>query len=137
MELNVQLGGGSLTLGGLNNLKVGDIIPITISDTVQAEVDGVPVFEGHHGTKNGRYAIKVERFVEFGPFTSVKIGDRVAVNPSRPCWACKFCHEGLPNQCLDMRFYGSAMRDPHVEGAFRNLLLCDAVQCEKVAPGFT
>ena len=26
-------------------------------------IDGVPVFEGHHGTKNGRYAIKVERFV--------------------------------------------------------------------------
>jgi L-idonate 5-dehydrogenase len=46
-----------------------------------------------------------------------------------------YCLEGLPNQCLDMRFYGSAMRDPHVEGAFRNLLVCDAVQCEKVAPG--
>ena len=60
--------------------------------------------------------------------TRVKIGDRVAVNPSRPCSACTYCLEGLPNQCLDMRFYGSAMRDPHVEGAFRNLLLCDAVQ---------
>jgi L-idonate 5-dehydrogenase len=34
-----------------------------------------------------------------------------------------------------MRFYGSAMRDPHVEGAFRDLLVCDAVQCEPVADG--
>ena len=67
--------------------------------------------------------------------TKVKPGDRVAVNPSRPCSRCKYCLEGLPNQCLDMRFYGSAMRDPHVEGAFRNLLVCDAVQCEVVAPG--
>jgi L-idonate 5-dehydrogenase len=67
--------------------------------------------------------------------TGVKPGDRVAVNPSRPCGACVHCLEGLPNQCLDMRFYGSAMRDPHVEGAFRHLLLCDAVQCEKVAAG--
>ena len=67
--------------------------------------------------------------------TAVQPGDRVAVNPSRPCGACVHCLEGLPNQCLDMRFYGSAMRDPHVEGAFRNLLLCDAVQCEQVAPG--
>lgn len=67
--------------------------------------------------------------------TAVKPGDRVAVNPSRPCGACVHCLEGLPNQCLDMRFYGSAMRDPHVEGAFRHLLLCDAVQCEPVAPG--
>ncbi len=65
--------------------------------------------------------------------THVKPGDKVAVNPSRPCSACKYCLEGLPNQCLDMRFYGSAMRDPHVEGAFRNLLVCDAVQCALVA----
>jgi len=65
----------------------------------------------------------------------IQVGDRVAVNPSRPCGACKFCLEGLPNQCLEMRFYGSAMRDPHVEGAFRHLLVCDAVQCEPVAAG--
>jgi L-idonate 5-dehydrogenase len=67
--------------------------------------------------------------------TRVAPGDRVAVNPSRPCKACSYCLEGLPNQCLDMRFYGSAMRDPHVEGAFRTLLRCEAVQCEKVAEG--
>jgi L-idonate 5-dehydrogenase len=36
-----------------------------------------------------------------------------------------------------MRFYGSAMRDPHVEGAFRGMLVCDASQCEKVAPHVT
>ena len=65
--------------------------------------------------------------------TTVKVGDGVAVNPSRPCWSCEYCLKGLPNQCLEMRFYGSAMRDPHVEGAFRNLLLCDATQCEPVA----
>lgn len=67
--------------------------------------------------------------------TSVRIGDRVAINPSRPCGGCKFCLEGLPNQCLDMRFYGSAMRTPHVQGAFRNMLLCNASQCVKVAEG--
>jgi len=67
--------------------------------------------------------------------SSVRIGDRVAVNPSRPCGACKYCLEGLPNQCLEMRFYGSAMRTPHVQGAFRNLLLCNASQCVQVAPG--
>jgi L-idonate 5-dehydrogenase len=67
--------------------------------------------------------------------TRVRPGDAVAVNPSRPCGRCRYCLEGLPNHCLDMRFYGSAMRDPHVEGAFRDLLVCDAVQCEPVAPG--
>ena len=65
--------------------------------------------------------------------TSVTIGDRVAINPSRPCGACRYCWEGLPNHCLDMRFYGSAMRTPHIHGAFRNLLPCDASQCVAVA----
>jgi L-idonate 5-dehydrogenase len=65
----------------------------------------------------------------------LKPGDPVAINPSRPCARCKYCLEGLPNECLDMRFYGSAMRDPHVEGAFRDLIVCDAVQCFAVASG--
>ena len=66
--------------------------------------------------------------------TDLKIGDRVAVNPSRPCGECQYCLEGLPNQCLNMRFYGSAMRDPHIEGAFRDRLVCDARQCELIGP---
>lgn len=64
----------------------------------------------------------------------IRTGDRVAVNPSRPCGNCKYCHEELPNQCLDMRYYGSAMRLPHVQGAFRKLLLCHETQCHAVAP---
>ena len=67
--------------------------------------------------------------------TSVQVGDRVAVTPSRPCGSCRYCLEGLPNQCLDMRYYGSAMRMPHVQGAFRDVLLCQAKQCFKVADG--
>ena len=56
-------------------------------------------------------------------------GQLVAVSPSRPCHACRYCLEGLPNQCLNMRFYGSAMPFPHVQGAFRELLVADATQC--------
>jgi L-idonate 5-dehydrogenase len=54
----------------------------------------------------------------------VKPGDRVAVSPSVPCNHCRYCLEGMQNQCLDMRFYGSAMRFPHVQGAFRESLVC-------------
>lgn len=60
------------------------------------------------------------------------VGDRVAVNPSRPCRACRYCLEGLPNHCENMRFYGSAMPTPHVQGAFREALTCDAAQCVRV-----
>jgi L-idonate 5-dehydrogenase len=61
--------------------------------------------------------------------TDVKPGDHVAVNPSRPCGVCQFCREGKQNHCLDMRFYGSAMRRPHVDGAFSEILLAEAGQC--------
>ena len=65
----------------------------------------------------------------------VKVGARVAVNPSRPCNACRFCLEGRQNQCLDMRFYGSAMRFPHVQGAFREVLVCAESQAHEVGDG--
>jgi L-idonate 5-dehydrogenase len=59
-------------------------------------------------------------------------GDRVAVNPSLPCGACRWCLAGQPHHCLDMRFFGSAMRFPHVQGAFRDRLVCAAAQAVKL-----
>ena len=64
--------------------------------------------------------------------TRVKAGDRVAVSPSRPCGACRFCQGGQQMHCLEMRFYGSAMRFPHVQGAFREVLIADEAQCHRV-----
>jgi L-idonate 5-dehydrogenase len=65
--------------------------------------------------------------------TSVKPGDRVALNPSRPCGRCKYCVEGIHQHCLKMRFYGSALRFPHEQGAFRDRIIADAFQCEPVS----
>ncbi|NND41724.1 MAG: L-idonate 5-dehydrogenase [Silicimonas sp.] len=56
-------------------------------------------------------------------------GQLVAVSPSRPCGDCAYCAEGRQNHCLDMRFYGSAMPFPHIQGAFREMLVADAAQC--------
>lgn len=61
------------------------------------------------------------------------IGDRVALSPSRPCGTCRFCQQGLQNHCLDMRYYGSAMRTPHVQGAFRREIVVDTAQAHKLA----
>ena len=30
---------------------------------IKAKVDGVPVFDCHYGTSNGRYAIKIDRLL--------------------------------------------------------------------------
>jgi L-idonate 5-dehydrogenase len=62
-------------------------------------------------------------------------GDRVAVNPSRPCGACRYCQMGLHNHCLDMRYYGSAMRMPHMQGAFRQEIVIDTKQAFRLADG--
>jgi len=68
--------------------------------------------------------------------TGLEVGDLVAVSPSRPCGNCRYCAEGMRNQCLNMRFYGSAMPWPHIEGAFREVLNADASQCVP-APGLS
>ncbi len=57
-----------------------------------------------------------------------KAGQRIAISPSRPCGQCQYCQKGQHNHCLDMRFFGSAMRFPHVQGAFRQSLVIDASQ---------
>ena len=64
-------------------------------------------------------------------------GDRVAVNPSRPCGTCRYCQMGLHNHCLEMRYYGSAMRMPHMQGAFRQEIVIDANQAFRLADGVT
>ncbi len=59
----------------------------------------------------------------------LELGQLVAVSPSRPCGACEFCEAGQQNHCLNMRFYGSAMPFPHIQGAFREYLVANATQC--------
>ena len=67
----------------------------------------------------------------------IKLGDPVAVSPSAPCNQCRYCLEGQQNQCLDMRFYGSAMRFPHVQGAFRETLVCLESQAHRAGEGMS
>ncbi|MEP2890103.1 L-idonate 5-dehydrogenase [Tateyamaria sp.] len=61
--------------------------------------------------------------------TGLNVGQLVAISPSRPCKNCTYCDAALYNHCLNMRFYGSAMPFPHIQGAFRQVLVADASQC--------
>jgi L-idonate 5-dehydrogenase len=65
----------------------------------------------------------------------VKVGDVVALNPSRPCNSCEYCLRGQQAHCLNMLFYGSAMRFPHVQGAFQQSIVAQASQAHKIADG--
>ena len=61
--------------------------------------------------------------------TRVRPGQRIAISPSRPCDHCKFCLSGEQQHCLNMQFFGSAMRTPHCHGAFRHHLIAEEHQC--------
>jgi len=70
--------------------------------------------------------------------TGLAEGQLVAVSPSRPCHNCRYCRSAQFNHCLNMRFYGSAMPFPHIQGAFRQVLVADAAQCapaDSLSPG--
>ena len=70
--------------------------------------------------------------------SGLAVGQLVAVSPSRPCGHCRFCASAQYNHCLNMRFYGSAMPFPHIQGAFREVLVAEAAQCapaDGLSPG--
>jgi flagellar motor switch protein FliM len=67
VELVADLGSAQLSLRDLTKLKVGDIVPIEIPETVEAKVDGVPVMECAYGKFNGQYTLRVERMISLSP----------------------------------------------------------------------
>lgn len=52
-----------------------------------------------------------------GSAANLKLGDRVAVNPSRWCGHCGACRQGRQNLCENIYFMGSASKTPHMQGA--------------------
>jgi len=60
---------------------------------------------------------------------TLKIGDRVAVEPGVPCWHCEFCKTGKYNLCRNVYFYASL---PVVEGCFAEYIAHPANLCYKL-----
>jgi flagellar motor switch protein FliM len=63
VELVVNLGRTALTLEQILNMQVGDVIGIDVPETMQAEIDGVPVMDCKCGVSNGQYAVRIERMI--------------------------------------------------------------------------
>ncbi|MBK9446503.1 MAG: flagellar motor switch protein FliM [Betaproteobacteria bacterium] len=63
VELTAELTHAALTLGQIQKMKVGDVIPVNIPESIIATVDGVPLLECKFGQQQGQYAIQVERFI--------------------------------------------------------------------------
>lgn len=134
----------SVVCFGARDLRIEDRdMPAIGADEVlvRVEAGGICGSDLHYYNHGGFGAIRIRepmilghevagRVTEIGTSVdNVAVGDLVAVNPSRPCGACVYCEGALYNQCLDMRYYGSAMRFPHVQGAFSEVLAVKDRQC--------
>ncbi|AVR98142.1 MULTISPECIES: flagellar motor switch protein FliM [Telluria group] len=63
VELVARLGTAKVSFDEILNMRVGDIIPLNIPETIEATVDGVPVLDCTYGVMNGQYALKVEKLL--------------------------------------------------------------------------
>ncbi|GAB2853796.1 flagellar motor switch protein FliM [Pseudoduganella ginsengisoli] len=63
VELVAKLGTANVSFDEILNMRVGDIIPLNIPETIEATVDGVPVLDCTYGVLNGQYALKVEKLL--------------------------------------------------------------------------
>ena len=122
--------------------EVGDVGPQQV--LIRVGAGGVCGSDIHYFWEGGIGIIRVSEPIIMGHevagtveavgagVTRVLPGDRVALCPSRPCGKCKFCLAGEPQHCLEMQFFGSAIRKPHTHGGFRDLMVVEEYQCEPV-----
>ena len=111
-EVLIRMGAGGICGSDLHYYQDGGFGPIRVK---------APIILGH----------EVAGIIhELGPeVTNLSVGDKVSVNPSYPSGDCKYCLTDLSQHCLNMRFFGSALRFPHEQGAFRDLMVVRAQQC--------
>ena len=64
----------------------------------------------------------------------LKPGMPVTINPSTECRECAFCRSGRQNLCPALRYFGSAARNPHVQGIMQEFPVVQARHCLPLAP---
>ncbi|KAF7732738.1 hypothetical protein EC973_000009 [Apophysomyces ossiformis] len=63
--------------------------------------------------------------------TSLKVGDRVAIEPGRACQACDRCFEGRYNLCPEMKFSASLLQGPN-DGSLRRYVCFPHYLCHRI-----
>ncbi|HZE92315.1 MAG TPA: flagellar motor switch protein FliM [Rhizobacter sp.] len=63
VELVAELAQAPATVEQLLSFKPGDFIELDLVAGIQAKVSGVPIFDCHYGTSNGKYALKIDQLL--------------------------------------------------------------------------
>ncbi|WP_417815747.1 L-idonate 5-dehydrogenase [Thalassospira alkalitolerans] len=115
-EVLVRVGAGGVCGSDMHYYFDGGIGQIRVRE---------PIILGHEAAGT---------IVALGPdVTDLQIGQKVAINPSHPCGTCRYCQQDLQQHCLNMKFFGSAMPMPHIQGAFRDLVNVAQNQCVRIS----
>ncbi|WP_134678723.1 L-idonate 5-dehydrogenase [Paracoccus ravus] len=118
-EVLLRMAAGGICGSDLHYYHDGGFGPVRVRE---------PIISGHEASG---------RVVQAGEGVDLVPGTLVAVSPSQPCGACEYCQRDMPVHCLDMHFIGSAMRLPHEQGMFRDLLTVPARQVHAFPEGVT
>ncbi len=63
VELVAELGYTKAKMGEISKFKVGDVIPLEVPEKINVRVEETNLMECFYGQQNGRYALKVEKFM--------------------------------------------------------------------------
>ena len=64
---------------------------------------------------------------------TLKVGDRVAIEPGVPCRMCSYCKSGVYNLCIDMKFCAT----PPIHGNLSRYYVHAAAFCYKLPPNMS
>jgi L-idonate 5-dehydrogenase len=110
-EVRLRLGAGGICGSDLHYYKEGKVGAFVVRE---------PLIPGHEASG----------IVDAigSAVTRVKLGQKVAINPSHACGKCDYCRDGRGNLCRQMFFLGSASVFPHAQGMFRDHFLMGEAQ---------
>jgi L-idonate 5-dehydrogenase len=110
-QVRLRLGAGGICGSDLHYYKEGKVGAFVVRE---------PLIPGHEASGI------VDAIGE--AVTRVKLGQKVAINPSHACGKCDYCRDGRGNLCRQMFFLGSASVFPHAQGMFRDHFLMGEAQ---------
>lgn len=93
---------------------------------IGSQVVQFPFAVGHEGSGT---------VVEVGSKVStLKKGDKIAIEPAMPCWECDQCKAGRPHTCRKLKFLGCPGQ---AEGCLQEYLIMPETSCVKISDDLT